>query len=339
MRFIRHICAGLALLALAACTPAEGAGSEAQAVSAPEGTPVARHGALSITDGKVVDAHGEPVTLRGMSLFWSQWGPQYYTRETVDWLVSDWKVTAIRASIAAEGDDSALQHFDREIAKAATVIEAAEANGIYVLVDWHAHRDHADEAEAFLTEIARRYGHLPNLIYEPFNEPLREGVDWSRDVKPYHERMIAAIRAHDPDNLIIVGSPSWSQDVDIAATDPLEGENIGYTLHYYAATHKQDLRDKGDAALEAGLALMITEFGIVEATGDGPIDMESSNAWWDWAEANGISWLNWSITDRDESSAALKPGTPPAGWSDEDLTESGRILRARLRAAAEAEGY
>ena len=338
----RHLVLALAAMALAACAPQSPASTTASApvsAQAPAGSPVARHGALAIRGNRVVDAAGEPVTLRGMSLFWSQWAPQYYSRETVDWLASDWKVTAVRAAIAAEGNDSALQHFDRELAKASVVIEAAVANGIYVIVDWHAHRNHPAEAERFLAEIARRYGHLPNLIYEPFNEPLREAVDWSRDVKPYHERMIAAIRAHDPDNLIIAGSPSWSQDVDIAAADPLEGANIGYTLHYYAATHKAELRAKGDAALAAGLALMVTEFGIVEATGNGPIDMASSNAWWDWAEANGISWLAWSIGDRDETSAALVPGAPPSGWTDAHLTEGGRILRARIRAAAEAEGY
>ena len=320
---------------LAACSTArEGPPLTA---SAPPGSPVAAHGALAVRGGKVVGADGQPVTLRGMALFWSQWAPQYYDARTVGWLADDWQVDIVRASIAAEGNDSARQHFDRELAKASTVIEAAAANGIYVIVDWHAHRPYPDEAERFLVAIARKYGHLPNLIYEPFNEPLRDGVDWSRDVKPYHQRMIAAIRAADPDTLFVVGSPSWSQDVDIAALDPLEGENIAYTLHYYAATHKDELRAKADKALAAGLALFVTEFGVVEATGDGPIDHASSEAWWDWAEANDISWLAWSIGDRDETSATLKPGTPPANWSEDDLTESGNLLRSRLRAAAAAE--
>lgn len=301
----------------------------------PEGSPVAMHGLLRVEGNRVVGEHGEPVTLRGMSLFWSQWAPQYFTAETVDWLAQDWKVTAIRAAIAAEGNDSARQHFEREFAKASRVIDAAVANGIYVVVDWHAHRPYPEAAEEFLTAIARRYGHLPNLIYEPFNEPLREGVEWSRDVKPYHSQVVGAIRAIDPDNLVIVGSPSWSQDVDAAALDPLDLPNVAYTLHYYAGTHRQELRDKGDAALAAGLALIVTEFGIVDSTGDGPIDLPESELWWDWAEANGVSWLAWSTGDRDESSATLKPGTPPAGWSEDDLTESGKILRARLRAAAE----
>lgn len=302
---------------------------------APAGSPVARHGALSVRDGKVVDMHGQPYAPKGMSLFWSQWSPQYYSAETVNWLVKDWKISGIRAAIAAEGPDSARQHFDRELAKTQRVIDAAVANGIYVIVDWHAHRPYPAEAAKFLSAIARRYGHLPNLIYEPFNEPLRDGVDWSGDVKPYHQMVVGAIRSIDPDNLVIVGTPSWSQDVDLAAADPLPFANTAYTLHYYAATHRAGLRAKGDAALAKGLALMVTEFGTVEATGNGPIDLAESEAWWDWAQRNNVGWFNWSITDRDESSAALKPGTGPAGWSEADLTNSGKLVRARLRAAAE----
>jgi endoglucanase len=318
----RH--AALALLLATSCAGAE----------TPAGTPVACHGALAVKEGRIVGAHGEPVTLRGMSLFWSQWAPQYYTAETVEWLAKDWKVDVVRAAIAAETDDSARQHFDRELAKASTVIDAAVANGLYVVVDWHAHRQYPEEAERFLTTIAKKYGHLPNLIYEPFNEPLRDGVDWSRDVKPYHERVIGAVRAIDPDNLVIAGTPSWSQDVDVAAADPLPFSNLAYTLHYYAATHGEELRDKGDAALVAGAALLITEFGTVEATGNGRLDYEESRRWWDWAEARGIGWMNWSIGDRDETSAALRPGAPPASWTDEHLTESGKLLREKLRAAA-----
>jgi endoglucanase len=301
---------------------------------APAGTPVACHGALSVKDGQIVDRHGQPVTLRGMSLFWSQWAPQYYSAETVAWLARDWQVDVVRAAIAAEGTDSARQHFDRELAKAGTVIEAAVANGLYVVVDWHAHRPWPDDAERFLTAIARKYGHLPNLIYEDWNEPLRDGVEWSRDVKPYHERVLAAVRAIDPDNLVIAGSPSWSQDVDHAAEDPLGMTNQAYTLHYYAGTHRQELRDKADAARAKGLALLITEFGVVNADGDGPLALEESERWWDWAERHGIGWMAWSIGDRDESSAALKPGTAVSNWSESDLTAGGKLLRQRLRAAA-----
>lgn len=301
----------------------------------PPGSPVALHGALSVKGNRIVDSKGAAWQPKGMSLFWSQWAPQYYTAETVDWLVKDWKISGIRVAIAAEGRDSARQHFDRELAKAQRVIDAAVRNGIYVIVDWHAHRPYPEDAARFLSTIARRYGHLPNVIYEPFNEPLRDEVDWSRDVKPYHMKVIAAVRAIDPDNLVIAGSPSWSQDVDVAAADPLPFTNVAYTLHYYAATHKQGLRDKADVALGKGLALMVTEFGVVEANGNGPVDYAESQAWWDWAKRNQVGWFAWSIGDKDETSASLRPGTPPAGWSDEQITESGKLLRDRLRASAD----
>lgn len=305
------------------------------ALTPPAGSPVARHGVLTVRGNRIVDQHGAAWQPKGMSLFWSQWAPQYYTAETVDWLVRDWKVSGIRVAIAAEGSDSARQNFVRELTKAQRVIDAAVANGIYVIVDWHAHRAYPQDAARFLTALARRYGHLPNVIWEPFNEPLQKDVDWSRDVKPYHQRVIGAIRAVDPDNLVIAGSPSWSQDVDLAARDPLPFANVAYTLHYYAATHKQGLRAKADAALAAGLALMVTEFGTVEASGNGLIDRAESQAWWDWMNASSIGWFNWSITDKDETSAALKPGTQASHWRDDQLTESGKLLRERLRAAAE----
>ena len=319
----------VAALLLAGSAPAA-----PQAGQAPAGSPVACHGALSVGGGQILDEHGAPVTLRGMSLFWSQWAPRYYSAETVAWLARDWQVDVVRAAIAAEGNDGARQHFDREFAKASTVIEAAVANGLYVVVDWHAHRPYPDDAERFLTAIARKYGHLPNLIYEDWNEPLRDGVDWSRDVRPYHQRVLGAVRAIDPDNLVIAGSPSWSQDVDVAAEDPLPFANLAYTLHYYAGTHKQELRDKADAARAKGLALLVTEFGVVDADGDGPIALEESGRWWDWAEARDIGWMAWSIGDRDESSAALEPGTAASNWAESDLTESGKLLRQKLRAAA-----
>jgi endoglucanase len=303
----------------------------AQAQTAPPDSPVARHGALSVANGKVVDQSGKPVTLRGMSLFWSQWEPEYYSRASVDWLVDDWKISVIRVATAAEGDDSARQHFDRELAKASVVIDAAIARGIYVIVDWHAHHAYPADAERFLIAIAQRYGNTPNVIYETWNEPLREGVNWSRDVRPYHMKVVSAIRAIDPDNLIIAGSPSWSQDVEIAALDPLPYTNLAYTLHFYAGTHKQDLRDKAQKALDAGLALFVTEYGTVDASGNGEIALAETQAWWAWMEERGISYAAWSIADKDESSASLRPGTPPSGWSASQLTPSGALIRDRIR--------
>ena len=38
----------------------------------------------------------------------------------------------------------------------------------------------------------------------------------------------------DPDNLIPLGAPEWSQKVDLVAADPIIGyDNIAYTFHFY----------------------------------------------------------------------------------------------------------
>ncbi len=271
--------------------------------------------------------------LNGMSLFWSQWQPEYFNRDVVRWLKDDWKITAIRAPMGVE-NGGYLEDPDRETAKVEAVIEAAIAEGLYVIVDWHAHEPHPDEAAAFFSHIAQKYGAYPNLIYEIYNEPLPHH-GWAEVVRPYHMRVAAAIRAIDPDNLIVAGTPSWSQDVDLAAADPLPFANVAYTLHFYAASHRQALRDKAQAALDRGAALFVTEWGASEANGDGMLDAEETRLWWTFMQERGLSALNWSIADKPETASALKPGASDrGGWSEDWLTPSGRLVRDHLRQVA-----
>jgi endoglucanase len=297
---------------------------------APENSPVALHGQLSVRGNQIVDQSGAPVTLRGMSLFWSQWAPQYYNADAIGWLRDDWDISVVRAAIAVPAGGY-LQYPERETAKAEAVIDAAIALGIYVIVDWHSHQPEPEAASRFFEHIAERYGDTPNVIYETWNEPLNTH-DWAGVIKPYHEAVIPHIRARDPDNLIIAGTSTWSQDVDIAAANPLAFSNVAYALHFYAGTHRQALRDKAQRALDLGAALMVTEWGTAEANGDGPLDHVEIQRWWDFMEANHISYANWSIVDKTESTAALRPGAAATGgWSDAMLSPSGLLVRARIR--------
>ena len=300
------------------------------AALAAEPTPVERHGQLRVEGTRIVDQAGKPVTLRGMSLFWSQWIGKYYNADVVRWLRDDWRATVVRAAVAVE-PDGIITHPEREYAKAKAVIDAAIATGLYVVVDWHQHQPRTDAALAFFERIARDYGDKPNVIYEPWNEPLPEHR-WTQTIKPYHQAVIARIRAHDPDNLIVAGTGSWSQDVDVAAADPLGLPNVAYTLHFYAGTHRQELRNKGDAAIARGAALFVTEWGTTAATGDDVFDPAETRLWWAWMEERGLSHLNWSIADKDETSAALLPGASvKGGWPERMLSTSGQFVRDRLR--------
>lgn len=293
-------------------------------------TPVERHGQLSVRGTQIVDTSGKPVVLRGMSLFWSQWQGKYYNEPAVRWLRDDWNVNVVRAAMAVDSEGY-LKHPRAEEAKVIRVIDAAIKNGIYVIVDWHAHEPHPGEAAAFFGRIARKYGHTPNIIYETYNEPLPKH-GWKEVLKPYHQQVIGSIRAADPDNLVIAGTRSWSQDVDEAAADPLPFTNVAYTMHYYAGTHRQPLRDKTELAMKRGAAIFVTEYGTTEATGDGPVDVAESQRWWDFLEKHKISYLNWSIADKRESSAAVLPGaSPTGGWKNDQVSQSGKLVREQLR--------
>ncbi len=297
----------------------------------PEHNPVAQHGQLTVWKGRVCDARKKPASLAGVSLFWSQWKGEFYNRSAVRWLKKDWKISAIRIPVGVT-PDGYLAHPERERKKIDTAIDAAIEAGIYVIVDWHDHHAerHVVAATDFFASIARKYGQHPNVVYEIYNEPL--DVGWSEVVKPYAKTVIREIRKYDPDNLIVVGTPTWSQRVDYAAKDPIKDNNVAYTLHFYAATHKEPVRQIAQRAIDAGLPIFVTEWGAGRANGNGPLDYKSAASWVEFLKKNKLSHLSWSLCDKAEASAALMPdASPEGGWTVRDLTPSGHYARSLIR--------
>ncbi len=293
--------------------------------------PVKENGMLSVKGTQLVNAKEEPIVLRGMSFGWHCFWPRFYTAGAVSWLHQDWGINVVRAALGIEpGENSYLKKPDWSKEKITTVVDAAIRENIYVIIDWHSHNINLEEAKAFFTEMATRYGKNPHVIYEIFNEPDYESWD---EVKAYSVEIIKAIRAIDPDNIIIVGSPHWDQDLHVVADDPLKGfSNIMYGLHYYAATHKQSLRDRADYALSKGIPIFISESAGMEATGDGPLDYEEWQRWIDWAESKKISWVTWSVSDKDETCSVLLPtASSDGGWTEKDLKPSGKAAREKIR--------
>ncbi len=293
---------------------------------------VEEYGQLSIQGSNIVDQNGNSIQLRGMSFFWSQWIGKYYTPETVKWLKDDWQCTVVRAAMAVD-HDGYLENPEVEKARVKTVIDAAIAEGIYVIIDWHDHEaeNHLEAAKTFFGEIAEEYGSYPNIIYEPYNEPL--DVSWNTVLKPYHEAVIAEIRQHDPDNIVICGTRNWSQDVDDVILNEIDDDNVAYTLHYYAATHKQELRNKALLAINNGIPLFVTEYGTTQASGDESIDVAEAELWWAFLDEHKISHCNWSIADKEEMAAALIPGASVlGGWTADEITTSGTMVRNEIKA-------
>lgn len=312
-------------------TPDGAATDTIDAASPPANTPVAAHGALHVAGGKIVDAQSTPIALRGMSLFWSQWGNAFWNAPVIGTLHTDWHATVVRAAMGVESGGY-LEDATREKNRVITVVDAAIAEGIYVLVDWHDHNadQHEDAAKAFFAEMADRYGSSPNVVFEVWNEPVE--VSWST-VKSYATDVVGVIRAHGATNLVVVGSPHWSQDVDIAASDPLADANVAYAIHFYANTpaHQAPLRAKADVALGKGVALFASEWGTVSSDGNGSVNESESQLWLDYLKGHQIGWCNWSLYDKPEAASALVQGASTSGpWNDDALTASGKFVKAAL---------
>jgi endoglucanase len=292
---------------------------------------VKTHGKLSVAGTQLVDQYKDPVVLRGMSFGWHSMWPRFYNEKAVKWLRKDFNCNVVRAAMGVElGEMSYMKEPQFSKDKIEAVIKGAIKADIYVIVDWHSHNINLEEAKAFFAEISKKYSKYPNIIYEIFNEPDYES--WA-EVKAYSEEVIKVIRENDPNNIILVGSPHWDQDVDLPAADPILGvTNIMYTMHFYAATHGKDLRDKTDEAINKGLPVFISESAGMEASGDGPLNLKAWQEYIDWMEARKLSWITWSVSDKDETCSVLKKSAKSEGkWKMEDLKESGIKSREYIR--------
>lgn len=283
-------------------------------------TVVSRNGYLRVEGSQLVNAQGEPIQLRGVSLGWHNLWPRFYNTGTVKALAEDWGADIVRCSI---GLDINSYSFDSrpELGYAAvdSIVKGAVDSGIYVLIDFHSHANNLALAKEFFTTVSKKYGTLPNLLLEIWNEPTK--ISWD-EAKEYAEELIPIIRQYAPQSIIIVPTPRWDQDVDKAADNPIEGfNNIMYSLHYYAATHGDKYRAKAQYAISKGLPLFMSECAAMVHTGDGVIDTRSWEEWMKIADDNKISWIAWSISDKDETCSMLRPSAKSRGtkWTDDDL--------------------
>jgi endoglucanase len=309
------------------------------------GSPVAEHGALRVEGTQLMDADGAPVQLKGVSTMWLNWESQFAdSKAGLKWMRDNWGLTVIRAAMGIEPQGAFLQNPSLAKARLRTVVQNAIDLGVYVIVDWHDHNAHLhlDQSVAFFSEIATDFGSFPNVIYEPYNEPLLTDsagttVTWSGIIKPYHEGVLAAIRSIDPDNVVVLGNRQWDQRPDEAALDPVAGTNLMYSVHFYSCTHGASLRAFAQSAFGRGLPLFASEWGATNADGgkDGMVCVPEAQAWHDWLNQAGISWTAWRLqTCTNEASCLFSSNgvRPDGNWTDDVLTGHGPIVVELLRA-------
>ena len=296
--------------------------------------PVKEYGQLQVRGAQLCDQQGNPVTLRGVSFGWHNWWPRFYNKKVMKTLKRDWHCTVVRAAIgvqpAEDPKSGYLQNPELAMSCLTPIIETAIKQNVYVIIDWHSHHMYTREACQFFGAMAQKYGHYPHIIYEIYNEPIED--TWT-SLKHYASEVISEIRRYDTDNIVLVGSPHWDQDIHLVADSPLEGfQNIMYTVHFYAATHGDDLRSRTEDAVRRGIPIFISECGAMEASGDGEIDMDSEEQWLAMCERLGISWVCWSLADKDEESCSMlwsrAKSTGP--WSDDVIKPYGELVKELL---------
>lgn len=299
-----------------------------------ENTPVALHGELEVKGTNIVDEDGKKFQLKGVSTHGLQWFPQYVNQDAFNYMRDTWGINAVRLAMYTDPNVGYTKELHKVVENG---VEYAKNAGLYVIIDWHILSDgnpntNKQSAISFFKEMSKKYKDYDNVIYEICNEPNGD-VQWKRDVKPYAEKVIAEIRKNDDDAIIIVGTPTWSQDVDVVAKDPVKGyDNIMYALHFYSATHKEDLRKKAETALKSGLPIFVSEFGISDASGNGNIDKSEGDKWIDFLNKNNISWMCWNLSNKNETSSLLKDSTNKVtGWTENELSEEGKWLLKALK--------
>ncbi|MBP5262574.1 MAG: glycoside hydrolase family 5 protein [Clostridiales bacterium] len=328
--------------------PSHGPNSTAQVTE----MPVPVHGQLSVNGTDIVDQNGEVYQLKGMSSYGINACANFFNADIVKTLAEDWGCSVLRLAMTTRGNsDDYTRDPEKYFNEMCDYINMCIDQGIYVIIDWHILYDgdpneFKTESIDFFSRMSALYGENPNVIYEICNEPNgtrfddeSAPVDWSNCVKPYAQEVVAAIRANDPDNIIIIGTPTWSQDVDIASADPVTGTNLMYTCHFYAGSHGQELRDKIVTANNNGCAVFVTEWGTTNDSGKGQLYVDETNEWIDFLNERNISWCNWSIGGSNtEASNALKFQSQiltieekyAGHWPDEFLTSSGTLVRSLI---------
>ena len=296
------------------------------------------NGALKVIGTQLSDESGNPVQLRGVSTHGLAWFPAYVNKELFKEIRNSWNANVIRLAMYTDeyggycsgGDKNKLKKLIKDGVQYAT-----EAD-LYVIVDWHILNDqdpnkYISDAKDFFREMSAEFSSHNNVIYEICNEP-NGGTTW-QSIKSYAEVIIPIIRANDPDAVIIVGTPNWSQYVDKAADDPITGQsNIMYALHFYAATHKDDLRTKMKNATAKGLPIFVTEYGICDASGNGSIDTASAGKWVQQMDSLGISYVCWNLSNKNETSALIISScSKTSGFTLDDMSSEGKWLLELLK--------
>ncbi len=275
------------------------------------------------------DDAGNTVRLTGMSSHGLLWYPEYANSSALRTLKS---CGANVFRVAVYADDSGggcVQRPEDSLKLACLAIENVISEDMYVIVDWHVLSEKNPwnsqwAAVIFFHEISSRYGDCPNVIYEICNEPNGD-TTWD-DIYSYAESVIPVIRENAPDSVIIVGTPQYSYKTEDVIAKPLPYDNLMYAFHFYSGLHDEHYKDLFDSCEKSGVPVFVSEWGVSENSAGRPAIYQAQQFIQE-LDRRGISWAAWSLSNKDEIYSAIKPDcTKLGGWTEDDLTEPGRLF-------------
>jgi hypothetical protein len=285
-------------------------------------TPVSENGQLHVNGLQLTNSCGYPVQLRGVSTHGISWYSGCYTDALMDFVAYTMKADVFRiAMYTAASTNGYVAYPAWNTTEVEKLVDMATARGMYAIIDWHILSD-ADPnsnvayAQTFFTDMANKYKDQNNVIYEICNEPNGVAVTWDV-IKNYANVIIPLIRSIDPDAVIIVGTPNWSQLGDAVVASPLAYSNIMYAFHFYAGSHTTSMLTN----YIGSLPIFCTEWGVSSSSGTGGDNYPNATNFINimgGANTAGvtISWAMWSLADNTDTSSILTSGTCSSGLYD-----------------------
>lgn len=284
--------------------------------------PVSYYGQMQAVGNRIQGAKTQKaMQVKGASFFWSNMSQKFWTAAIVDRLVDEFQVEIVRCAFGI--DDNGSPSVDSKIELLDSVVNQAIKRDIYVIIDWHSHHAEANVAAAqkFFSAMAQKYGKYDHVIFELYNEPLQ--IPWTV-VKEYEEKVIPEIRKYS-DNLIIAGTPTWSQNIDEAALNPIKDINIAYAFHFYVPNHGIAVADKLPIAMKNNAAVFASEWGFWDKSEWCQCNMEIAD-WMKLLDDNQVSWCMWAVNDKEEKPSIFAINQGPTGT----LSETGIWFRKHL---------
>lgn len=298
-------------------------------------TPLETNGRLSVKNGTIVNRNGKAFVIKGVSTHGLSWYPQYVNKKAFASL-KKMGANTIRLAMYTEeymgyctGGKENQKKLRKLIDKG---VKAATELGMYVIIDWHILSDgnpltHKKAAKSFFKTVAKKYSGYQNVLYEICNEPNGGGGSWD-NIRKYAKTMVKTIRSVNKKAIIIVGTPTWSQDLEQPLNKKVSGKNIVYAFHFYAATHKQDLRNRVEAVLKKGLPVLVTEFSLSEASGNGAVSVQEANKWMKLFNKYNVGRVCWNLSNKNETSSMIKSScNKTSDWKDNELTKVGKWIK------------